>query len=608
MKLTLGKRLGIGFGVMILITICVACIVFIKVQAVNQIQDRVIEQRQPTILQSKDILNNINDSLASLRGYIILGKNKFKTNRALCWENIDKGLTEMSILSGNWSDPDNIQRLDELKSILNQFSIAQSSIENICQTKQNRPAMMVLLDDAAPQAKKILEAVTHLIDIEKMLPASNDRRKLLVDLADTRGSFAVGLASIRAYLLSGDEKFVKSFKQKWQINTDRFESLHASKTLLTPEQMKYFVSYSETRKLFSPLPNKMFSIRSSNQWNQANVLLAKEAAPRGARAKEIINEMIISQEMLLSSDTDLLAATSESLVNTVLIVASFSFIIGVLVAVINIRTITNTINRIVNNLNDGFKQISFASGQIASTAQLLAQGSSDQAAQLEETSANLTQFSGATTQNAENAQQANVLAAETGVTAKSGNEAMGRMSEAISQINQSAEETAKIIKVIDEIAFQTNLLALNAAVEAARAGEAGKGFAVVAEEVRNLAMRCADAAKETSVMIASSVKNAQNGVAITSDVAKVLEDIETSVQKTSLLINEIATASSEQSDGISQMTTAMNHMEKITQENAAGSEESAGASEELSGQTVHMNSEIDELVQMIGISSTTHSA
>jgi len=209
-----------------------------------------------------------------------------------------------------------------------------------------------------------------------------------------------------------------------------------------------------------------------------------------------------------------------------------------------------------------------------------------------------------TKQNAENSNQAKTLATEANANAVQGKQAMAKMSESINKIKDSSDQTAKIVKTIDEIAMQTNLLALNAAVEAARAGEAGRGFAVVAEEVRNLAQRSAQAAKNTADMIAESVKNAEQGVVIAAEVAKSFETIATSNGKVDGLIAEIAAASQEQSQGIDQVNTAVAQMDKVTQQNAANSEESASASEELGSQA----EELQGMVAQFKLTQTTKTA
>ena len=283
-----------------------------------------------------------------------------------------------------------------------------------------------------------------------------------------------------------------------------------------------------------------------------------------------------------------------------MVMAVSGIVIGIVLAVVITLSIVKPIKRIIDALTSGSEQVAAASGQVSAASQSLAEGATEQAAGLEETSSSLEEMSSMTKQNADNAQQANSLASEARKAADTGAESMGRMNQAIQEIQKSSDETSKIIKVIDEIAFQTNLLALNAAVEAARAGEAGKGFAVVAEEVRNLAMRSAEAAKNTSNMIEESVKNASNGVDIANEVGKVLDEIVQSVGKTTDLVSEIAAASQEQAQGIDQVNTAIAQMDKVTQQNAANAEESASASEELSSQAESMNDIVADLVALAG--------
>ncbi|MEN9353743.1 MAG: hypothetical protein RL318_1068 [Fibrobacterota bacterium] len=261
----------------------------------------------------------------------------------------------------------------------------------------------------------------------------------------------------------------------------------------------------------------------------------------------------------------------------------------------DLAKIKNSLNLAVENLDqalaqvsDSTSQVASASGQISSGSQNLAQGANEQASSLEEVSASLEEMSSMTRQNAENANQAKNLAGEADQNAKVGTDAMTRMSSSIQKIKESSDQTAKIVKTIDEIAMQTNLLALNAAVEAARAGEAGRGFAVVAEEVRNLAQRSAQAAKNTADMIGESVRNADDGVKIATEVSSSFEKIAGSSKKVNDLIAEIAVASKEQAAGIKQVNDAVSQMDKVTQQNAANAEESASASEELSSQAAEL--------------------
>lgn len=257
--------------------------------------------------------------------------------------------------------------------------------------------------------------------------------------------------------------------------------------------------------------------------------------------------------------------------------------------------IKNAFNTAVQNLDEGLQQVETGAEQVASASlqisagsQSLAQGASEQASTLEEISSSLQEISAMSQQNSSNSQEARSLSETARTSAEKGRTSMKRLSGAIEKIQASSGSTAKIIKTIEEIAIQTNLLALNAAVEAARAGDAGKGFAVVAEEVRNLAMRSAEAAKETARLIEESVANTGQGVALNDEVLANLDEINLQIEKTSVVVAEIAASSQQQSQGVSQINTAVEQMNGLTQQAAANSEESASAAEELSGQSQEM--------------------
>jgi len=286
---------------------------------------------------------------------------------------------------------------------------------------------------------------------------------------------------------------------------------------------------------------------------------------------------------------------------TILVVLTIAaVVIGVLLTFFIATGITKLLNIIVEGLNNGASQVVSASSQVSSSSQSLAEGASQQAASIEETSSSLEEMSSMTKQNVDNANHADGLMKEANQVVGQANDSMGHLTTSMEDISKASEETQKIIKTIDEIAFQTNLLALNAAVEAARAGEAGAGFSVVAEEVRNLAMRSADAAKGTAELIEGTVGKVYAGSELVNKTNDAFQQVAQSSSKVGELVGEIAVASNEQAKGIEQVNLAITEMDKVVQTNAANSEEFASASEEMNAQAEQMKVSIDELSALTG--------
>lgn len=261
--------------------------------------------------------------------------------------------------------------------------------------------------------------------------------------------------------------------------------------------------------------------------------------------------------------------------------------------------ITQSLMNVVGSIAKVTKSVNIAASEIASSSQKMAEGTTEQAANIEEASAMLREMSSMTQQTSDNSSESNKLALIVSDEASSGGKSVDKMADAINEIKKSADQTAKIIKTIDDIAFQTNLLALNAAVEAARAGEAGKGFAVVAEEVRNLAQRCAEAAKNTTELIEQSRSHSERGVVVVGEVGSALGGIVDGINKVASLISEVSSANSEQSSGINQIDASVTQMNQLTQSNAANAEESAAASYELSSQADELATTVDVLNALI---------
>ncbi len=286
----------------------------------------------------------------------------------------------------------------------------------------------------------------------------------------------------------------------------------------------------------------------------------------------------------------------EDLIRNLLI--TLGIVIGVMTTYFTTQGITKRINAIITDLTKGANQTASASKQLAGASQELSEGSAAQASSIEETSSTLQEIATMFQQNYANINQTRQLSELTKDAAEKGNYEMQEMLNAMTGIKKSSDEIAKIIKVIDDIAFQTNILALNAAIEAARAGEAGMGFAVVAEEVRNLAGRSAQAAKDTAEMIKANIDLSANGVSVTGRIKDALQEITARAKKVSQLMDEIVAASQEQSQGINQVNNAIVQMETVTQQNSSNAEETAATSEELSKQAQNLRGDYPAIVRI----------
>ncbi|MBN2809006.1 MAG: methyl-accepting chemotaxis protein [Deltaproteobacteria bacterium] len=326
----------------------------------------------------------------------------------------------------------------------------------------------------------------------------------------------------------------------------------------------------------------------------------------GKQREEVGNQVISACKNTADAgmkNTELIANEAMASLSRSSTAMAIGLLIGLLIAIAAALLITRSINtllkRVIDGLSSGSDQVAAAAGQVSSASQSLAEGSSQQAASLEESSASVEEMASMTKQNADNAEQADVLTKETMTSVKAASAAMNSLNQSTEEIFNASQETQKIVKSIDEIAFQTNLLALNAAVEAARAGEAGAGFAVVADEVRNLAARSAEAAKSTAELIGTTVDKVSKSREIASKTLTAINEVVEKSDKVGSLVGEITAASQEQSNGIDQINIAVSEMDKVTQQNAANAEESAAAAEELNAQAEQMRDLVADLSALV---------
>jgi methyl-accepting chemotaxis protein len=346
---------------------------------------------------------------------------------------------------------------------------------------------------------------------------------------------------------------------------------------------------------------KYFIQEILNNKNGTIIYPWKNPGEQSARDKIVIYQHLPELNWVVAAGSYLneVYAPAHTLQRILIVIGIISLALVIAMTIIIATSIANPISGTIQSFTDSAEQVAAASGQVSSTSQQLAEGASEQAASLEETSASVEELSSMTKQNADNAEQARAMTGEAQQIVDKVSQNMEKMGKAIAEITKSSEETGKIIRTIDEIAFQTNLLALNAAVEAARAGEAGAGFAVVADEVRNLAMRSAEAAKNTGSLIENTIKAVRNGNELTKMTQEAFyENVENS-KKMGALIDEIAAASREQAKGFNQISTTLVQMDKVTQQTATSAEETAGASEEMNAQANQLKGFVSDLTVLI---------
>ncbi|MDP6443413.1 MAG: methyl-accepting chemotaxis protein [Pirellulaceae bacterium] len=638
MSLTVAKKLVIGFSALMVLMAGVAVVVCWKMSSVRTIQTAIETERVPATMAASEVLNGVNRSLASLRGYMILGKDEFRQERNESWKSIETAMSHLVDQSSGWEKQRDVQAATELNELLVEFRTSQQEIEDICQADKNLPATKLFTDEAAPRATRMLSAISEMIHEEATLEPTPERRRVFASLANSRGSLANCLGAIRAYLLTGDDSWQAEFQKHWAANSSNVEELRAGAHMLTTSQSERFAEYESVRGEFAPLPQRAFQIRRSDAWNVANSLLATEVAPRAERASVLVRSLVDSQKQQLQEDMTTLNAEIGSLKLLVIGATVVGILLGGFIAWLLVRSITMCIREITRRLQDiaegdgdltkrldsdrqdefgemahwfnTFVQklrtiiiemsrnanvLGVSSTELSEVATDLSTGASQATKQstsvasaAEEMSVNMSTMAQSTEAVSENVKSValsldemttsiNEVAQNTEKSATVASHAadLAHVSnEKVTALGEAADEIGKVIGVIQDIAEQTNLLALNATIEAARAGEAGKGFAVVATEVKQLAKQTATATDD----IRKRIEGIQSS---TGEAVESIREIGEVIKNANDVSRVIAAAVEEQNITTKQISESVAQTASNAESVATSVNESASASREI---------------------------
>ena len=604
---TLSVKISIGFGILILIAFVLGMVAIVNMKTVEHKSTKLAYEYAPEVEMANGMERNYRLAMYNMRGYGLTGSENYLRNARDNISQVKVSLNEAKMHGVKYPG------LVKLIKGVTETEKALADYEKLMDETEQRSGVIEedrkLSDKAAGSYMKSCNA--FLANQNSALDKEIESGQATINQLQERHN---KVSWINDIIDVGNDTRVKNFKAQALRDTSIMKGA-----------LTNFSKMDDLLRKIRTITRKPFDIsqldeieKSKNDYQTAmkglleNLTrlqeLAKERDRVGTivvKAAEAISKAGVNITNQYSKEAASELSSASSIMITGLIIA---LILGVIIAIIIIRSITKPIITAVQTISDGNSQVVSASNEISSSSIALAEGATQQASAVEEVSATVEESTAINNQNAENSREANSLATTANESASRGNEKIKDLMSSMDGISTSSEKIAKIIKTIDEIAFQTNLLALNAAVEAARAGEHGLGFAVVAEEVKNLAQRSANAAKETADIIEESIEQIKNGNSIAQETNEAFEDIVDKVQKTSNIIGEISTSVNEQAEGMNQVATAMGQIDEITQQNAASSEEAAAAAEELNAQALSMLDSVAEIAKMVGIDVNTQSA
>ncbi len=595
-SLTFGKKISLGFAALIAISVAVGGLAAFNMHRAANSADMLASEYAPEVKISSDLDNAVTETALQIRSYGFTTEPAYLEKAKKSLETADRQAQIAKTFAEQ--HPRLILLRKQLETLLPNLqewhTLIRKTEEETGQLISTREELAGLDGQADSSMNLVYQHLVQSFASGSGSAATEkpeERLRKLALVEELRSAIHAAQEGELKGLAFRDPRFIEGGLQKLEATDKPFAALQP--LLTQADNLKEFQQARAACQGYLAGLKKLLTLTTAQ---------AETARLRMAMSEQLMQATVTVTQAGINNTVNYSGASSRTLQGSVLLVYSgltAAVVAGILIAFLIIRGTSRTLASITETLRTGADQTASAASQVAAASQSLAEGASEQAASLEETGASLEEMASMTKRNSESAQNAKAVAVQARASADAGAHQMTTLLTTMDAIKVASEEITKILKNIDEIAFQTNILALNAAVEAARAGEAGAGFAVVADEVRSLAQRCAAAAKETASKIEASVTKSHEGAEVSAEVARSFSEIQAKVQQLDQLVAEIATASLEQNQGISQVNTAVVQMDKVTQSNAASAEESASASEELNSQAESLKDAVAQLQAMV---------
>lgn len=532
-NLKLKTKIGIGYGIIVLVLVVAVLITIWRVEHLVKLANHFIDIRTPIVRESLILSRAINRSLSALRGWIILGNSEFRSEREKCWaEEIIPSLDALTKLFSVKAD-ENTEELKKLSSLLKQLEISQKEIENIAQTIDNTPATRLIMQEGLPLVESMDKTIGVVIDIEKTLEASLQRKQLLSILSDIRGMTLLLVANARAFLLSGDESIKKQFDQLWNQSSEQVTKLTAMISFLTPEQEKNLTSFLEFRKQYQALAQKIFEIRSGKEWNIANYWLSTRAAPVASEVNQILDGIIADQKKRMLEEQMVVKTVVANLKITEWLLLISGIIICFIAGIIISRSISQPIQEavsIANRLAQGDLTIQFASkfsskdemGQLLSAMQMMVTSLRGIVKEITDAtnalSSSSEELSSISTQMASSAEEMNVQAASVATASE-------QVSASVNIVASAAEQSSVSVSNIAAMTEQMSATFKTIAENARSTYENVKNMAAASDQISLGVNTIASAAEEMTASLNEVAKNTIQASAVSRNANHRTEEI-----------------------------------------------------------------------------------